>query len=193
MLVIQYEYWVPGKNYSLIVDLIYAFKANLSSQAIKISEHVGNSSKVVNNVGLIAFKDKDKGKIYVLNILKSVMELDGLNLYLASGSREIILTPSLAPSNLEAGLVSNPYEVVIRENLHQVYFQAQTNDQLIFEHAQKGSAFPFRGRIWMFSEEVSTDIEDLQRIRNKASTDVSNASTDNIHQRMSASTDKDFN
>ncbi|KAL8105329.1 hypothetical protein AgCh_029211 [Apium graveolens] len=43
------------------------------------------------------------------------------------------------------------------------------------------------------SEEVSTDIEDLQRRRNKASTDVSNASTDNIHQRMSASTDKDFN
>ncbi|KAL8119413.1 hypothetical protein AgCh_016800 [Apium graveolens] len=40
------------------------------------------------------------------------------------------------------------------------------------------------------SEEVSTDIEDLQRIRNKASTDVSNASTDNIHQRISASTDK---
>ncbi|KAL8090706.1 hypothetical protein AgCh_039955 [Apium graveolens] len=39
-------------------------------------------------------------------------------------------------------------------------------------------------------EEVSTDIEDLQRIRNKASTDVSNASTDNIHQRISASTDK---
>ena len=45
----------------------------------------------------------------------------------------------------------------------------------------------------LYSEEVSTDIEDLQRIRNKASTDVSNASTDNIHQRMSASTDKDFN
>ncbi|KAL8157706.1 hypothetical protein AgCh_002418 [Apium graveolens] len=44
-----------------------------------------------------------------------------------------------------------------------------------------------------YSEEVSTDIEDLQRIRNKASTDVSNASTDNIHQRISASTDKDFN
>ncbi|KAL8103929.1 hypothetical protein AgCh_028220 [Apium graveolens] len=43
------------------------------------------------------------------------------------------------------------------------------------------------------SEEVSTDIEDLQRIRNKASTDVSKASTDNIHQRISASTDKDFN
>ncbi|KAL8148045.1 hypothetical protein AgCh_005401 [Apium graveolens] len=43
------------------------------------------------------------------------------------------------------------------------------------------------------SEEVSTDIEDLQRIRNKASTDVSIASTDNIHQRISASTDKDFN
>ncbi|KAL8135855.1 hypothetical protein AgCh_010458 [Apium graveolens] len=53
-------------------------------------------------------------------------------------------------------------------------------------------------------EEVSTDIEDLQRIRNKASTDVTNASTDNIHQRInastdnihqriSASTDKDFN
>ncbi|KAL8120257.1 hypothetical protein AgCh_017420 [Apium graveolens] len=40
------------------------------------------------------------------------------------------------------------------------------------------------------SEEVSTDIEDLQRIRNKASTDVSNASTNNIHQRISASTDK---
>ncbi|KAL8115594.1 hypothetical protein AgCh_022189 [Apium graveolens] len=39
-------------------------------------------------------------------------------------------------------------------------------------------------------EEVSTDIEDLQRMRNKASTDVSNASTDNIHQRISASTDK---
>ncbi|KAL8105441.1 hypothetical protein AgCh_029301 [Apium graveolens] len=39
-------------------------------------------------------------------------------------------------------------------------------------------------------EEVSTDIEDLQRIRNKASTDVSKASTDNIHQRISASTDK---
>ncbi|KAL8100703.1 hypothetical protein AgCh_032818 [Apium graveolens] len=41
-----------------------------------------------------------------------------------------------------------------------------------------------------WSEEVSTDIEDLQRIRNKASTDVSNASTDNIHQRISASMDK---
>ncbi|KAL8110706.1 hypothetical protein AgCh_026445 [Apium graveolens] len=40
------------------------------------------------------------------------------------------------------------------------------------------------------SEEVSTDIEDLQRIRNKASTDVSNASTDNIHQQISDSTDK---
>ncbi|KAL8108207.1 hypothetical protein AgCh_024595 [Apium graveolens] len=39
-------------------------------------------------------------------------------------------------------------------------------------------------------EEVSTDIEDLQRIRNKASTDTSKASTDNIHQRISASMDK---
>ncbi|KAL8157260.1 hypothetical protein AgCh_002094 [Apium graveolens] len=37
---------------------------------------------------------------------------------------------------------------------------------------------------------ISTDIEDLQWIRNKASTDVSKASTDNIHQRISASTDK---
>ncbi|KAL8156304.1 hypothetical protein AgCh_001414 [Apium graveolens] len=40
------------------------------------------------------------------------------------------------------------------------------------------------------SEVVSTDIKGLQRMRNKASTDVSKASTDNIHQRMSASTDK---
>ncbi|KAL8116904.1 hypothetical protein AgCh_023184 [Apium graveolens] len=39
-------------------------------------------------------------------------------------------------------------------------------------------------------EVVSTDIKGLQRMRNKASTDVSKASTDNIHQRMSASTDK---
>ncbi|KAL8125330.1 hypothetical protein AgCh_012860 [Apium graveolens] len=40
------------------------------------------------------------------------------------------------------------------------------------------------------SEVVSTNIKGLQRMRNKASTDVSKASTDNIHQRMSASTDK---
>ncbi|KAL8156130.1 hypothetical protein AgCh_001286 [Apium graveolens] len=39
-------------------------------------------------------------------------------------------------------------------------------------------------------EVVSTDIKGLQRMRNKASTDVSKASTDNIHQRMSASMDK---
>ncbi|KAL8094312.1 hypothetical protein AgCh_036005 [Apium graveolens] len=42
---------------------------------------------------------------------------------------------------------------------------------------------------WLY-EVVSTDIKGLQRMRNKASTDVSKASTDNIHQRMSASTDK---
>ncbi|KAL8099110.1 hypothetical protein AgCh_031696 [Apium graveolens] len=39
-------------------------------------------------------------------------------------------------------------------------------------------------------EVVSTDIKGLQRMRNKASTDVSKASKDNIHQRMSASTNK---
>ncbi|KAL8089337.1 hypothetical protein AgCh_038956 [Apium graveolens] len=37
---------------------------------------------------------------------------------------------------------------------------------------------------------VSIDIKGLQRMRSKASMDVSKASTDNIHQRMSASMDK---